>query len=57
MPVPAPRLTLRSIGLRVVSVPQLAAPFEVRNGMVMVPDKPSNGIEYDEQAFKRLLVS
>lgn len=55
MPVPAHRLTLHSIGLRVVSVPLLAAPFEVRNGMVMVPDKRSNGIEGDEQAVKRLL--
>jgi L-alanine-DL-glutamate epimerase-like enolase superfamily enzyme len=32
----------------------LAAPFEVKDGMVTVPDRPGNGIEWDEAAVKRL---
>ena len=35
--------------------PFLAAPFEVRDGAVIVPDRPGNGIEWDEAAVKRLL--
>ncbi len=35
--------------------PFLAAPFEVRDGVVVVPDRPGNGIEWDEGAVKRLL--
>jgi mandelate racemase len=34
--------------------PFLAAPFEVRDGAVIVPDRPGNGIEWDEAAVKRL---
>ena len=34
--------------------PFLAAPFEVKDGMVIVPDRPGNGIEWDEAAVKRL---
>jgi hypothetical protein len=34
--------------------PFLAAPFEVKNGVVTVPDRPGNGIEWDEAAVKRL---
>ncbi len=33
--------------------PFLAAPFEVKDGMVIVPDRPGNGIEWDEAAVKR----
>ena len=35
--------------------PFLAEPFEVRDGTVIVPDRPGNGIEWDEPAVKRLL--
>jgi hypothetical protein len=35
--------------------PFLAAPFEVRDGTLIVPDRPGNGIEWDEAAVKRLL--
>jgi mandelate racemase len=35
--------------------PFLAEPFEVREGAVIVPDRPGNGIDWDEQAVKRLL--
>jgi mandelate racemase len=35
--------------------PFLAEPFEVRDGAVIVPDRPGNGIEWDEAAVKRLL--
>ena len=34
--------------------PFLAAPFEVRDGTVIVPDRPGNCIEWDEVAVKRL---
>lgn len=34
--------------------PFLAEPFEVRDGCVVVPDRPGNGIEWDEAAVKRL---
>ena len=34
--------------------PFLASPFEVRDGAVVVPDRPGNGIEWDEAAVKRL---
>ena len=36
--------------------PFLASPFEVRNGVVTVPDRPGSGIEWDEGAVKRLRV-
>ena len=35
--------------------PFLAAPFEVKDGTVVVPDRPGNGIEWDEAAVRRLL--
>ncbi len=34
--------------------PLLAAPFEVKDGMVIVPDRPGSGIEWDEAAVMRL---
>ena len=34
--------------------PFLASPFEVRDGAVIVVDRPGNGIEWDETAVKRL---
>lgn len=34
--------------------PFVASPFEVKDGMVTVPDRPGNCIEWDEAAVKRL---
>ncbi|MGI8894099.1 MAG: enolase C-terminal domain-like protein [Casimicrobiaceae bacterium] len=34
--------------------PILVEPFEVENGFLMVPDKPGQGIEWDEKAVAQL---
>ena len=36
--------------------PFVAEPFEVKDGAVLVPDRPGNGLEWDEAAVKRLLI-
>jgi L-alanine-DL-glutamate epimerase-like enolase superfamily enzyme len=33
--------------------PIIAEPFEVKDGFIHVPDRPGNGIEWDEEAVKR----
>ena len=33
--------------------PIIAEPFPVENGLVKVPDRPGNGIEWDEDAVRR----
>jgi len=35
------------------SHPVLAEPFEVRDGRLHIPDKPGNGLEWDERAVER----
>jgi mandelate racemase len=34
--------------------PILQEPFVVRNGHVMIPDRPGNGLVWDEAAIQRL---
>ena len=36
--------------------PFVAQPFEVKDGAVLVPDRPGSGLEWDEAAVKRLLI-
>lgn len=36
--------------------PFVAEPFEVKDGAVLVPDRPGSGLEWDEAAVKRLLI-
>ena len=35
----------------------LRQPFEVRDGHVLIPDRPGAGIEWDEDAVKKYLVA
>jgi mandelate racemase len=36
--------------------PILAEPFRLENGHLLIPDRPGNGIEWDEDAIKRYLL-
>ena len=36
--------------------PFVAQPFEVKDGTVVVPDRPGSGLEWDEAAVGKLLV-
>jgi mandelate racemase len=37
-------------------LPLIAEPFEIRDGNIIVPDRPGNGIDWDEAAVKRYAI-
>ena len=48
---------LRAIVRQDWADPVLARPFEVRDGTLLVPDVPGNGLEWDEDAVTHYLSS
>jgi mandelate racemase len=44
------------IGSRDWGLPLIAEPFEIKDGNIIVPDRPGNGIEWDEAAVKKYAI-